>query len=60
MLDSVCASKPSWMWAPRLSMQASNIERFERDGVPWVRFDFTDEDVWISRKNKPFGWRARW
>ncbi len=27
------------------SMQATNIERFERDGEPWVRFDFTDEDV---------------
>jgi len=27
------------------SMQATNIERFERDGKPWVRFDFTDEDV---------------
>ncbi len=27
------------------SMQATNIQRFERDGNPWVRFDFTDEDV---------------
>ena len=27
------------------SMQATNIERFERDGEPWIRFDFTDEDV---------------
>jgi hypothetical protein len=27
------------------SMQATNIERFERDGQPWVRFDFTDDDV---------------
>jgi hypothetical protein len=27
------------------SMQATNIERFEREGEPWVRFDFTDEDV---------------
>lgn len=27
------------------SMQATNIEQFERDGEPWVRFDFTDEDV---------------
>ena len=27
------------------SIQATNIERFERDGDPWVRFDFTDEDV---------------
>jgi len=27
------------------SMQATNIERFERNGKPWVRFDFTDEDV---------------
>ena len=27
------------------SMQATNIERFERDGEPWVQFDFTDEDV---------------
>jgi hypothetical protein len=27
------------------SMQATNIEQFERDGKAWVRFDFTDEDV---------------
>ena len=27
------------------SMQATNIEQFELDGEPWVRFDFTDEDV---------------
>ena len=27
------------------SMQATNIERFQRDGRTWVRFDFTDEDV---------------
>ncbi|MEE4143834.1 MAG: RimK/LysX family protein [Halieaceae bacterium] len=27
------------------SIQAINIERFERDGDPWVKFDFTDEDV---------------
>jgi hypothetical protein len=27
------------------SMQATNIEHFERDGQPWVRFDFTDEDT---------------
>ena len=27
------------------SLQATNIERFHRDGKPWVRFDFTDEDV---------------
>ena len=27
------------------SMQALNIERFQKDGKPWVRFDFTDEDV---------------
>ena len=27
------------------SMQAINIERFQKDGKPWVRFDFTDEDV---------------
>jgi hypothetical protein len=27
------------------SMQATNIEHFQRDGKPWVRFDFTDEDV---------------
>jgi hypothetical protein len=27
------------------SMQATNIEQLERDGQPWVRFDFTDEDV---------------
>ena len=24
------------------SMQAINIERFQKDGKPWVRFDFTD------------------
>lgn len=27
------------------SMQATNIEHFEKNGQPWVRFDFTDEDV---------------
>lgn len=27
------------------SMQATNIEHFEKDGKPWIRFDFTDEDV---------------
>lgn len=27
------------------SMQATNIERFERDGKPFIRFDFSDEDV---------------
>ena len=27
------------------SMQATNIEPFTRDGEPWVRFDFTDEDL---------------
>lgn len=27
------------------SLQATNIERFHRNGKPWVRFDFTDEDV---------------
>ena len=27
------------------SMQATNIQRFERDAKPWVSFDFTDEDV---------------
>jgi hypothetical protein len=27
------------------SMQATNIQHFEKDGKPWVRFDFTDEDV---------------
>lgn len=27
------------------SMQATNIEHFEKDGAPWVRFDFTDEDI---------------
>ena len=27
------------------SMQATNIEHFTRDGAPWVRFDFTDEDM---------------
>ena len=27
------------------SMQATNIEYFEKDGKPWVRFDFNDEDV---------------
>lgn len=27
------------------SMQATNIERFERDGETWIRFDFSDEDV---------------
>lgn len=27
------------------SMQATNIERFQKDGKAWVRFDFTDEDV---------------
>ena len=27
------------------SMQATNIEHFKKDGKPWVRFDFTDEDV---------------
>jgi hypothetical protein len=27
------------------SMQATNIEHFTRDGDPWVRFDFTDEDI---------------
>lgn len=27
------------------SMQATNIRQFEKDGAPWVRFDFTDEDV---------------
>jgi hypothetical protein len=26
------------------SMQATNIERFERDGATWVRFDFTGQD----------------
>ena len=27
------------------SMQATEIVHFERDGKPWVRFNFTDEDV---------------
>lgn len=27
------------------SMQATNIERFKRDGKPWIRFDFTDQDA---------------
>lgn len=27
------------------SMQATNIEHFEKDGKPWIRFDFTDSDV---------------
>ncbi len=27
------------------SMQATNIEHFSKDGNPWVRFDFTDEDM---------------
>ncbi len=27
------------------SMQATNIQRFEKNGKPWVRYDFTDEDV---------------
>jgi len=27
------------------SMQATNIETFKKDGKPWVRFDFTDQDV---------------
>lgn len=27
------------------SMQATNIERFEKDGRPWVSFDFTDVDL---------------
>lgn len=27
------------------SMQATNIEHFQKDGKPWVRFDFTDKDV---------------
>ncbi|MDH5171498.1 MAG: RimK/LysX family protein [Gammaproteobacteria bacterium] len=27
------------------SMQATNIEYFEKNGKKWVRFDFTDEDV---------------
>jgi hypothetical protein len=27
------------------SMQATNIEHFIKNGAPWVRFDFTDEDV---------------
>jgi hypothetical protein len=27
------------------SMQAVNIEHFEKEGKPWVRFDFTDTDV---------------
>lgn len=27
------------------SMQATNIDHFQRDGKPWVRFDFTDTDV---------------
>ena len=27
------------------SMQEVNIEHFQRDGKPWVSFDFTDEDV---------------
>jgi len=33
------------------SMQATNIERFERDGEPWVRFDFHDEDVDTEKKH---------
>jgi hypothetical protein len=27
------------------SMQATNIERYQRDGETWVRFDFTDTDL---------------
>lgn len=27
------------------SMQAINIEQFQKDGKPWVSFDFTDTDV---------------
>jgi hypothetical protein len=33
------------------SLQATNIERFERDGNPWVRFDFHDEDVDTEKKH---------
>jgi hypothetical protein len=32
------------------SMQATNIEHFEKDGKPWVRFDFTDEDVFTEKE----------
>jgi hypothetical protein len=33
------------------SLQATNIERFERDGEPWIRFDFHDEDVDTEKKH---------
>jgi hypothetical protein len=32
------------------SMQATNIEYFEKDGKPWARFDFTDTDVDTRKK----------
>ena len=33
------------------SILATNVERFERDGNPWVRFDFHDEDVDTEKKH---------
>lgn len=32
------------------SMQATKLEHFKKDGKPWVRFDFTDTDVFTEKE----------